>query len=72
MKDEVHILNKVPQFVINILQTPIEPENPVWLDAIEPTLINSLNSSQKEAVLFGIARKGKVLLGDDMGLGKTR
>lgn len=66
MKAEVQIADQIPRFVINILNTKISYEDPMWLNAIEPCLINSLNTYQKEAVIFGIARNGRILLGDDM------
>lgn len=66
MKTEVQIADQIPRFVINILNTKISYEDPMWLNAIEPCLINSLNTYQKEAVIFGIARNGRILLGDDM------
>ena len=34
-------------------------------------LRQNLMEFQREGVLFGIARNGRVLIGDEMGLGKT-
>lgn len=42
------------------------------LEQIEQKLLDSLLPFQKAGVLFGISRKGRVLIADDPGLGKTR
>ncbi|XP_058824216.1 SWI/SNF-related matrix-associated actin-dependent regulator of chromatin subfamily A-like protein 1 [Topomyia yanbarensis] len=41
------------------------------LDAIDPTLANSLLEFQKEGVCFAIDKGGRALIADEMGLGKT-
>lgn len=67
------IVSEIPSFVFKLLrQTIVEAPEEECLSEIEPTLVNSLTEFQKEGVLFGIARHGRLLIGDDMGLGKTR
>lgn len=41
------------------------------LSLLDPCLVETLMSFQKESVFMGIHRKGRILLADDMGLGKT-
>jgi SWI/SNF-related matrix-associated actin-dependent regulator 1 of chromatin subfamily A len=49
----------------------VEAPAAVRLSALPSFLRESLMEFQREGVLFGLARDGRVLIGDEMGLGKT-
>lgn len=65
-------IEKVPDFVIRNLLRESPPLNESCLDNIEPKILNSLMSFQREGVVFGVSRGGRVMICDDPGLGKTR
>eukprot|EP00960_Hanusia_phi_P032149 749710-Hanusia_phi.AAC.2 len=43
----------------------------ILFEALPLTVTNKLLPFQRDGVLFGLAREGRVLIGDEMGLGKT-
>ena len=51
--------------------SPQSTSGDVDLSSIDPILVRALIPFQKEGVIFGIKRNGRVLIADDMGLGKT-
>lgn len=65
-------VERVPEFVLKILRKVTPTTNESCLDTIEPELVKTLMEFQREAVLFGISKGGRIMLADDMGLGKTR
>uniref|UniRef100_A0A182K0M5 SWI/SNF-related matrix-associated actin-dependent regulator of chromatin subfamily A-like protein 1 n=1 Tax=Anopheles christyi TaxID=43041 RepID=A0A182K0M5_9DIPT len=66
------VLGGIPKFVLQEFSTgPKAKPSQICLNAIEPSLVESLLSFQKEGVAFGIEKGGRVLIADDMGLGKT-
>lgn len=60
-------LERIPEFVMKCFRRETPITNASCLDSIEKELVDSLLEFQKEGVLFGIARGGRVLLADDMG-----
>ncbi|XP_053664648.1 SWI/SNF-related matrix-associated actin-dependent regulator of chromatin subfamily A-like protein 1 [Anopheles marshallii] len=65
-------LGPIPKFVLQeFVSGPKSKPKRVCLNAIEPSLVESLLEFQKEGVAFAIDKGGRVLIADDMGLGKT-
>uniref|UniRef100_A0A182SEK0 Helicase ATP-binding domain-containing protein n=1 Tax=Anopheles maculatus TaxID=74869 RepID=A0A182SEK0_9DIPT len=66
------VLGPIPKFVMQEFASGPKPKpSRVCLNAIEPSLIESLLEFQKEGVAFAIDKGGRVLIADEMGLGKT-
>lgn len=68
-------IGPLPFFIMRILKT-LQPKisgevDDSLLSRIDPVLVDSLFEFQKEGIVFGISRHGRVLIADDMGLGKT-
>lgn len=61
----------IPKFVIDAFSSDETPTNTNDLESLDLNLQETLTQSQKEAVMFGISKRGKCLIADDMGLGKT-
>ncbi|OXA46685.1 SWI/SNF-related matrix-associated actin-dependent regulator of chromatin subfamily A-like protein 1 [Folsomia candida] len=63
----------LPSTVLKMCRTssPQSNNDDVDLSSIDPILVRALIPFQKEGVIFGIKRNGRVLIADDMGLGKT-
>jgi SWI/SNF-related matrix-associated actin-dependent regulator of chromatin subfamily A-like protein 1 len=62
----------IPEFAMKIVKKEDKYVPHSNLDHLEPALVNTLYDFQKEAVLFGISKGGRLIIADDMGLGKTR
>lgn len=62
----------IPEFSMKVVRAQDEKVPSTMLNRLEPDLVESLFSFQKEAIIFGIAKGGRLIIGDDMGLGKTR
>ena len=65
-------LNKIPNSILSAMLSfnplSVSSQN---LEVLPEKLLCTLFPHQKEAVLFSLARKNRVLIADDMGLGKT-
>lgn len=61
-----------PDFVMKVLEEESQTVDPSSVNCIEPALIDTLFEFQKEAVTFGISKRGRLIIADEMGLGKTR
>jgi SWI/SNF-related matrix-associated actin-dependent regulator 1 of chromatin subfamily A len=67
------VCEKIPEWVLRYMRRVLSPiSDDSCLEAIEPTLVESLVGFQKDGIKFGISRGGRCLIADDMGLGKTR
>ncbi|EKX39033.1 hypothetical protein GUITHDRAFT_76774, partial [Guillardia theta CCMP2712] len=70
-------LTPVPENVFKVLKndpsvsTLNHTKAKMLLEALPLTISKKLLPFQREGVLFGLAREGRVLIGDEMGLGKT-
>uniref|UniRef100_A0A182RG25 SWI/SNF-related matrix-associated actin-dependent regulator of chromatin subfamily A-like protein 1 n=1 Tax=Anopheles funestus TaxID=62324 RepID=A0A182RG25_ANOFN len=66
------VLVPIPKFVLQEFASgpKLKPKR-ICLNAIEPSLVESLLEFQKEGVAFAIEKGGRVLIADEMGLGKT-
>uniref|UniRef100_A0A182PAQ0 SWI/SNF-related matrix-associated actin-dependent regulator of chromatin subfamily A-like protein 1 n=1 Tax=Anopheles epiroticus TaxID=199890 RepID=A0A182PAQ0_9DIPT len=66
------VLGGIPKFVLQEFANGAKPKpSRICLNAIEPSLVESLLEFQKEGVAFAIDKGGRVLIADEMGLGKT-
>uniref|UniRef100_A0A182MCU0 SWI/SNF-related matrix-associated actin-dependent regulator of chromatin subfamily A-like protein 1 n=1 Tax=Anopheles culicifacies TaxID=139723 RepID=A0A182MCU0_9DIPT len=66
------VLGPIPKFVLQeFISGPKAKPKRICLNAIEPSLVESLLEFQKEGVAFAIEKGGRVLIADEMGLGKT-
>lgn len=65
------VLAVIPKNILKLCQTPVKEPDLACLASIEPTLVDKLLPFQKEGVVFGISKHGRVMIGDEMGLGKT-
>ncbi|XP_055917964.1 SWI/SNF-related matrix-associated actin-dependent regulator of chromatin subfamily A-like protein 1 [Eupeodes corollae] len=65
------VIGIIPKNILKLCQTPVKEPDPSCLASIEPTLVEKLLPFQKEGVVFGISKHGRVMIGDEMGLGKT-
>ncbi|EAA12838.4 SWI/SNF-related matrix-associated actin-dependent regulator of chromatin subfamily A-like protein 1 [Anopheles arabiensis] len=66
------VLGGIPKFVMQEFASGPKPKpSRICLNAIEPSLVESLLAFQKEGVAFAIDKGGRALIADEMGLGKT-
>uniref|UniRef100_F1KXE2 SMARCAL1-like protein n=1 Tax=Ascaris suum TaxID=6253 RepID=F1KXE2_ASCSU len=70
------LLHRIPENVLSILREHNDmsktPNKKISLEsAVDRTLVDALFPFQRKGVLFGIQRRGRLLIADEMGLGKT-
>jgi len=61
----------LPVYVLDTFLRPSTAEPSTDLRPVEAHLLDQLMPFQREGVLYGVSRGGRVLIADDMGLGKT-
>lgn len=65
------VMGIIPKNILKLCETPPKEPDLSCLVSIEPKLVEKLLPFQKEGVIFGISKHGRVMIGDEMGLGKT-